>query len=193
MVTPAGFPNCLPCLSMQCSCHGHQPRHLTPQHFSFVCIYVYTCMGKHMCTYMYVCSPMSILVEARGCFRYHAPFVPCLIFFFLRQGLSLNIELTILAWFTGSWALEMWALGIYLCPPIFTPNAEVTDECCCAWLLWRFQGSELRSSCLCSRHFTTELSPPISLAALSTAGPALIICLSFFPLWGQIFCHRLYF
>lgn len=69
----------------------------------------------------------------------------------LRQNLSLNLKHAYQAKLNGQISPRSTCLH-----PL---SAQVTDICAYAWLLCRHLSSELKSTCLHSRHFTNELSP----------------------------------
>lgn len=119
------------------------------------CVWVCFCVSVYMFVQVcgYVCAYVIIYVETRGlmlgAFLYYS--LPC----FLRQGLSLNLELAKLARLSRQQALELhlsqppllkqWSLQMY------NPTA------CCLCGFWR---SELRSSCLDHKHFTDWVISP---------------------------------
>lgn len=98
---------------------------------SLCVVYTYICM------YVQIHVPVCAHVEARShCLLY------CSLPYLLRQSLSLNLELIILARLTGQQSRD---------PPVSaspSPSDAIADLDCCVHLLLGLWESELRSSCL---------------------------------------------
>lgn len=120
--------------------------------YVFLCMHVYVhvfwCMSAcvvHACMfkYMYMCSGVCVYVVVK-----ELPQVSSSIAFYpmFWDGLSLNLE------FTKWLDYPVKKLPGFSC--LCFPSSGVTGMFHLAWLFHRYWGSQIKSSCLCSRHFT---------------------------------------
>jgi hypothetical protein len=115
---------------------------------SFVCVCVCKGLFVYKCVCMYVWEQRSTLVINLEC---SSPYL-------LRQGLSLNQELTDKARLAGGWASQVVCLHLL--------SAGIMAICYCAWLFIWVRGSEHRFSCLGVKDVTDRAISPSRLKCL---------------------------
>lgn len=65
--------------------------------FVSICVYVY-CAGVDVCGHVHTCAWTGILVEVRNWYCSSSTALQKNFFLFFKSGISLNLELTIVAW-----------------------------------------------------------------------------------------------
>lgn len=92
----------------------------------------------HVCTYMFLCVQFCVPVRSEVSIRHLLPLLLfSLLIFFLRQDLSLGLEMSVLSHPPASASL---AIGFQIPPP--------------TWLFMRVRGSKLRPLCPYGKHST---------------------------------------
>lgn len=117
--------------------------------YVYVSARVYMCIRVCLCAHAYTCTSEHVHVETgRG--SWVASSVTVYLIFFLRQGLSRNLELDKLTTLAGQRA---WGPSC-----LYIPSPGITSAH--SWGVFYILGFKLGFSCFCSKHLICPVSHP---------------------------------